>query len=281
MKIFDALNLAKKTLREKNIESFSLDSLLLMMHVTSSTKEKIIFNPDILLTQKQLEDFLQLVARRANREPVAHLLGKREFFGYDFIVSNKTLDPRPDSESLIEMVLQKFPDRNQKLKILEIGVGTGCLIITLLKNFANATGKGVDISVDALEICQKNAQNNDVANRLELLESDLFAKISEQEKFDLIISNPPYIKSADIENLQDEVRIYEPRTALDGGLDGLEFYRRIASEAKKFLAPEGKVVLEIGFGQEDDVADIFAGEGLGLRGVGRDLSGVVRVIFFD
>lgn len=277
MKIVDALNSAKKTLRANNINSFSLDAILLLQQATSFTKEQIIFDPDFLLDENQLNIFLKLIERRSQKEPVSHIIGKREFYGLDFAVTSKTLDPRPDSESLIELVLQNF---SGKINILEIGVGSGCLIITLLKNLQEAQGKGIDISNDALEICHKNAKNHQIENRLQLLRSNLFAEISDQEKFDLIISNPPYIKSQDIENLQDEVKNFEPRLALDGGESGLEFYEKIANEVAGFLAPKGSVILEIGFGQKQDVVDIFVVKGFKLQAVKLDLSGIDRVLWF-
>ncbi len=279
MKIIDALNSAKKLLREKNIESFSIDSLVLLQHATSFSKEKIIFNPEIILSQLQIDNFLQYVQRRANKEPVSHIIGKREFFGLDFVVNNKTLDPRPDSETLVEVVLKKFP-KNEKIKILELGIGSGCLIISILKNLENAIGKGVDISLGALEICQKNLQNHKLENRLQIFYSDLFTQI-QVEKFDLIISNPPYIKSQDIKNLQDEVRLYEPNSALDGGFDGLDFYRQIAQNSARYLALNGKIILEIGYGQENDVIEIFRQNNFVLQEQKCDLSGVVRCLVFE
>src|SRR3989338_1828825 len=280
MKISCALNSRKKILREKNIESFALDALILLCHATSFSKEKIIFNPDIILDEESCKTFENMVARRFNREPISHIIGKREFFGYDFIVSNKTLDPRPDSESLIELVIKNFPDKNKNFNILEIGVGTGCLIISLLKNFVNATGEGVDISLDALNICQRNLENHNLQNRLQIFQSDLFAKIAISQKFDLIISNPPYIKSADIQTLQDEVRLHEPILALDGGVDGLDFYRKIADEAGNFLVSNGKIILEIGFGQKQDVERIFVNNGFAVQEVAKDLAGVERLFVF-
>ena len=255
MKISQALATAKKHLSSKNIDSSSLDTLILLRHATNLTKEQIIFNPELNLEESQEDVFFKLVARRANYEPVSHIINQREFFGEIFFINQDVLDPRADSENLIETTFKIFANKTQKLEILELGVGSGCLIITLLKHYPNMIGTGADISRKAIDICKKNAISHHVEKRLNLFESDLFSKIT--KKFDLIISNPPYIPTKEIDSLQAEVKIYEPRAALDGGLDGLDFYRRIAFEAKNFLNKKGKIILEIGFGQESDIIKIF------------------------
>lgn len=280
MKISAALILAQNKLQQSKVESPAIDALVLLRHATSFSKEQVIFNPNLELTPKQLEDFWQAIARRQKREPVSHIIGQREFYGLDFLVSGNVLDPRPDSESLIELALKIFPDKNQELKILELGVGTGCLSITLLKQFVNAVGIGVDISLEALAVAQKNTAAHQLQKRFQLQQSDLFANI-EAQKFDLIISNPPYIPAQEIEKLADEVRLFEPRLALDGGVDGLDFYRRIAQESVGFLKPQGQVVVEVGHDQKRDVVDIFGKQGFGFKLVQQDLAGVARVLGFE
>ncbi|MBU6339544.1 MAG: peptide chain release factor N(5)-glutamine methyltransferase [Rickettsiales bacterium] len=326
MKISDALALGKNQLEKAGVSNGKLDSLILLSYALSFSREQIIFNPDFVLDEKQQQLFLSFIERRASFEPVSHILGKREFYGRDFIVSKDVLDPRPDSESLIELVLKNFSDKNQKLNILEIGCGSGCLIITLLKELQNAYGVAVDISEAALEVCKKNANFHEVQDRLQFLKSDVFDNVLSitfplregrrtsfacesgrgndnifnppptrfarrlplmggvmecREKFDLIISNPPYIESAEIEELQPEVRIFEPRMALDGGLDGLDFYREIAFEAKNFLNENGKVIIEIGFGQADEIKKIFADNDFEFIESKFDLSGVERALCFN
>lgn len=285
MKINNILLQARDILEKKGVSNSKLDSLILLSHAffilgQELSKEKIIFNPDLELTLKQQQVFLDLIERRAKSEPISHIIGRREFFGEDFLVNSAVLDPRPDSETLIELVLKKFPDKNQKLRILELGVGSACLIITLLKAYKNASAIAIDISEDALNVAQKNSFSHQVQDRLEFLKSDLFQNLSEGQVFDLIISNPPYIESRAIDFLQEEVRIYEPRIALDGGLDGLDFYRRIAFKAKNFLNNNGKIILEIGYGQEDSIEKIFTENGFIFDCVSKDLSGVKRVMSF-
>ncbi len=280
MKISEALSQARQTLDKNGVSNSSLDVLVLLSYAISFSKEEIIFNPDIELNPAQEKNFFDFIKRRARREPVSQIIGKREFFGEDFLVSSDVLDPRPDSESLIELALKIFPETNLKLKILELGVGSGCLIITLLKYYKLALGVGLDISEKALEICRKNSLSYEVSECLILKKSDLFSALKKNEKFDLIISNPPYIPSSDIKELEPEVRCFEPRLALDGGDDGLNFYRKIAADAKNFLTENGKIIVEIGFDQSEKVIEIFAAENIFLMGSKPDLSGITRALYF-
>jgi release factor glutamine methyltransferase len=278
VKISESLIQARKILDLKGVSNSKLDSLILLTHALFCSKEYVIFNPDLELSSKQKSDFFEFIERRAKREPVSQIIGKREFFGEEFLVTKDVLDPRPDSESLIELVLKTFSDKKQNLKILELGVGSGCLILTLLKAYKNAEGEGVDISKAALEICQKNAEKFVIKNRLKLEESDLFSAV--KSKYDLIISNPPYIPRSEIEELEAEVKTFEPRFALDGGIDGLDFYRKIAASAKNFLNENGKIILEIGFGQKEEIIKIFSQNGFSFIESKPDLSGIERVLSF-
>lgn len=278
MKISEVLKKSHEEMQSAKIESYMLDSMILLRESLNFTREQVVFNPDLELTQKQTQDFFNLVARRKNREPISHIINKREFYGLDFFVNKNVLDPRPDSESLIELVLENV-DKNKNLEILEIGCGSGCLIITLLKNLPNASGVAVDISIEALEIAKKNSLTHDVSSRINFVESNLFQEIS-QRKFDIIISNPPYIRTKDIETLSDEVRLFEPRLALDGGDDGLDFYRNIARESREFLTVAGAIFLEIGHDQKDEVEEIFAKENFKLQKIKKDLAGFQRSLMF-
>jgi release factor glutamine methyltransferase len=280
LKISDALSQARQILNSNGVSDSRLDVLILLSYAISFSKEQIIFNPDFELNSAQQEKFFDFTKRRAAREPVSQIIGKREFFGEDFFVSSDVLDPRPDSESLIELVLKNFPKSDHKLKILELGVGSGCLIISLLKAYQSASATGLDISEQALKICQKNSLHHKTAKRLTLKKSDLFSALQTKEKFDLIISNPPYIPSAEIEKLEPEVRLFEPRMALDGGADGLNFYRAIAADAKNFLNENGKIIVEIGFDQSEKIIEIFAAENIFLTESKPDLSGITRALCF-
>lgn len=281
MNIASALKAAKEELKNASVANYELDSLVLICHAFSLSKERVIFNPDLVLDEEGLQKFFDLIERRKNREPVSHLVGKREFYGNDFLVNKNVLDPRPDSESLIELVLEKIPQKDKKLKILELGVGSGCLVISLLLLYKNSVAIGVDISDLALEMAEKNALKNQVEKRLNLKNGDLFLALEGAEKFDIIISNPPYIARGEIEDLQIEVRNFEPILALDGGVDGLDFYRRIAKKAAEFLQENGLVFLEIGIGQKAQIVDIFAENNFELAAAKNDLPGIVRALCFQ
>jgi release factor glutamine methyltransferase len=277
MKIFDALKIARGELSRSGVNTAFLDSLLLMSHTTSSCKEKIIFNPELKLTKCEADIFFSLVARRSKREPISHIIQNREFFGVDFFVNKFVLDPRPDSETLIELALKLF-DGKKELSILDIGTGSACLIIALLQQFQNAKAVAVDIDENALLVAKKNAATHKLSDKIEFICCDLFAKID--GKFDLIISNPPYIKSSEIKKLENEVRLYEPILALDGGDDGLDFYRKIANNSADFLKEGGVVILEAGYDQKLTVEEIFLENNFQLKSYKKDLGGIDRALCF-
>ncbi len=279
-KVSYLLTEAKNHLKKAGIVSFNLDALLLLANSLSTSKEGVLFNPDRELKDAEINDYRLLIERRKNFEPISHIVGRREFFGKDFIVNKDVLDPRPDSESLIELVLKEFFDQELNLNILELGVGSGCLIITLLDYYKNSKGYGIDVSKDALKIAQRNADQIGIKDRIAFQNSDLFSKINNSQKFDLIISNPPYIESLEINKLQREVTDFEPKLALDGGEDGLDFYRRIARDSKDFLAVNGRLIVEIGFNQAQRVIDIFAQNNFIISDIKKDLAGIDRVLSF-
>lgn len=283
MLISEALNKAANKLKEKGVDSNRIDAFLILGHALGLNREQIMLNQHLSLNKQQEEKFLALLARREKYEPVSHIIGKREFYSNEFVVSSDVLDPRPDSESLIDLALKTFPEKNDKLRILELGVGSGCLIITLLKHLPHATGIGVDINEASLSIAKRNAISLKVDNRIELIKSDWFKNIADKaaDKFDLIISNPPYIKTNDIQNLQNEVKRFEPIMALDGGNDGLDCYKEIAKDAGNFLKESGFLILEIGQDQEKDVIKIFEDSGLKFVEDIKDLGGIIRCLLFS
>ncbi len=280
MLISEALLLATNNLKQQGINSYRIDALLLLCHCLSCSKEQIIFNSNLNITPEQEQQFFALIERRGNKEPVSHLIGKREFFGIDFTVNNQVLDPRPDSETLVELVFDCFPNKNANINILELGVGSGCLSLTILKHFPNACGTGVDISDQALKMSQQNADLLGLTAQIKLFKSNWFSNLAPQENFDLIISNPPYIKTDDIQFLQDEVKVFEPILALDGGRNGLDCYQAIAQEVMGFLKKDGIVILEIGQYQEQDIIKIFTGVGLKFIQDKKDLAGIIRCLMF-
>jgi release factor glutamine methyltransferase len=212
---------------------------------------------------------------------MAYILGEREFWGLPFKVSPAVLIPRPDSETVIETVIDLLPDRSRKLRILDLGLGSGCLLLTLLREYPQATGVGIDASEAALAIARANAAALGVAPRARLSTGDWRqAGWTEQLEgpFDLLVSNPPYIESAAVEGLMPEVAAHEPRLALDGGADGLAAYRIIASEAPRLVVPGGWAVVEAGEGQAPDIAALFGAAGLTPKPPRQDLGGIARVV---
>lgn len=230
-------------------------------------------NPD------QSAAFADYAERRLKGEPVWRILGEREFWGLPFTLSPATLEPRPDSETLVEAALGLLgPRRSQPLSILDLGTGTGCLLVALLNECPQARGLGVDASEEACRTARANALRNAVAGRSHFVAGDWAAALA--SPFDLIVSNPPYIPQQEVARLAPSVRQYDPVRALDGGLDGLDPYRRLAKQLPLILALDGLIVLEIGAGQEADVIAIMTGEGLVHCGSQTDLGGHPRAICF-
>ena len=222
-----------------------------------------------------------LAARRVGREPMAYILGEREFWGLPFKVSPAVLVPRPDSETLIEAALALLADRTKPWCMVDLGTGSGCLLLTLLREFPNASGVGMDASADALAVAQANAGALGVAGRAELVLGD-WRQPGWAERlggpFDLVVSNPPYIEVGAIDGLMAEVSRFEPRLALDGGPDGLVAYRTIAAEAANLVTKGGRLLVEIGQGQMPEITSIFASAGLAVEASFKDLGGIPRVM---
>jgi release factor glutamine methyltransferase len=223
----------------------------------------------------------QLTARRLQREPMAYILGEREFWGLPFKVSPAVLVPRPDSETLIEAALALMPERDRAWRILDLGLGSGCLLLTLLHEFPAARGVGMELSAEALAVAQSNAEALGVAARAHLVLGDWRQTASLERlggPFDLLVSNPPYVEAAAIERLMPEVARFEPRLALDGGPDGLAAYHAIATAAPQLLSPGGRILVEVGEGQASEISRIFGSVGLSLEPSWKDLGGVERVV---
>jgi release factor glutamine methyltransferase len=275
----EALRAGVLRLQQAKIESASLDARILLQHAVHINREELMGRPLASMTQAQMDHYKSLLEKRSQRQPVAQLIGKREFWGMDFRVTGDTLDPRPDSETLIEAVLAARPDRNAPIKILDLGTGTGCLILTLLKEYKNAVAVAVDRCAQALEVARGNAQALELEGRVQFVESNWCEKV--QGVFDVVISNPPYIPSADIAGLETEVKKFEPMGALDGGVDGMDAYRAILSQIKKVLSPGGIAAFEIGFGQQQSLESLAKGAGMQLVSHRKDLSGVVRTLIFQ
>jgi release factor glutamine methyltransferase len=252
-----AFVLAARVLRHAGIETPELDARLLICHATGLTHEALIAGAGEQIALDAHARFEAFVVRRLAGEPVSRIVGSREFYGREFLVGPHTLDPRPDTETLIDAALDVVAQndwRERPLDILDLGTGTGCILVTLLAELPNARGIGTDINPGALSVAAENARRHGVADRAAFVASDWLDGIEGQ--FDLIVSNPPYLAASEMAALSPEVS-HDPPLALDGGADGLDAYRRIAASARERLRPEGRILLEIGAIQDAAVARIM------------------------
>ena len=262
-------------LKDKGVLTANLDVKILLVFLLNIDTKEIInyFNNEI--SNEFLNNFQKLLSRRLNREPIANIIGKKAFWDYDFIVNENVLTPRPDSETLIEAVLENYKDKDQKLNILDLGTGSGCLILTLLSIYQNSQGLAIDISDKALEIAKQNAKLLNI-NRIKFLKNNWNDNIN--KKFDIIISNPPYIPKKEIEILEPEVNKYNPLLALDGGNDGLDCYKYLAENLQKNCKENTKIFLEIGKNQENNIIEIFKNNKFELLKMYKDINGIIRIL---
>ena len=270
------IQMAEKKLSGIGIEKPRFEARILLGHVLGIKPLDLISDPERDCSFEQTQQFGSLVDRRASREPISHLLGKREFWSLNFRVTKDVLDPRPDSETIVAEALKRFPIKTDPLSVLDIGVGSGCLLLSVLHERPQASGLGTDVSQAAIDISTLNASRLGLANRVEFQCTSWVTGI--KTKFDLILCNPPYIATSKIELLEMEVRTYEPRLALDGGWDGLVAYRELIPELCKILNGKGIVILEIGLGQARDVISLAEECGLTTLAQPRDLSGHIRCL---
>ena len=291
MTVLEAIQKSTDFLGKKNVESPRLQTELLLAHVLKMPRMKMYLNFDRALTTAETDALRELVKRRGQREPLQHIVGSTSFCGFEMAVSRHALVPRPETEMLAELGWQwlgkhSTPNtqhstsncQNAVPSALDFGTGTGCIAIAMAAKCPNAKITALDISAEALALARENAARNNVVGRIEFLHGDGFAALASGARFDLIVSNPPYIASAEIATLDPEVRDFDPRAALDGGTDGLDFYRRLATEAKNFLKPDGKIMLEFGDGQADAIKTIFEMEKWIVEAVQEDYSQRARII---
>lgn len=279
MTVLEAIQKTAEFFERKGIESARLQAELLLAHVLQLPRMKLYLNFDRGLAPVEVDAFRELVRRRGLREPLQHLVGSVSFCGLELTVSNAALIPRPETELLAQLGVEFLQPRAAALpSALDLGTGTGCLAIVLAKNCPPAKLLAADISPAALELARANAARHGVSERIQFCLSDAFAGLPAGQRFDLIVSNPPYIASAEIATLEPEVRDHDPRLALDGGADGLDFYRRLATEAAGWLAPDGKMMLEFGEGQAPALEKIFAGQNWVVEAVREDYSRRARFL---
>ena len=275
MNIQSALSEGLNILKNKSILSAKLDSEILMAKALRKKREYIILNNNKIIKDQNLKYFKKLVHERATRKPIAYLLKKKSFWNSEFYVNKNTLIPRPDTEIIIEQIL-KVTKNKHCLKILDIGVGSGCILLSILKEKKNFYGTGIDISKNSLEISRLNAKKLFVDQRVKFYKSDVdkFA----QGKYDLVVSNPPYIKRSDLKYLESDVLKFEPKLALDGGLDGLSVIRKVINKTSELLKKNGKFILEIGFDQKSKVIKLLNNKGFYINSSVKDLANNDRCI---
>ena len=284
-----AFKLGIGRLRDADVASFTLAAELLLLHVAGRDRTWLYAHPEDFISTEQEQRFFSLVARRAAGEPTQYLTGKQEFWGLEFEVNPDVLIPRPETEHVIEVALDRLALRELRagrkqtlsgegLRIADVGTGSGCIAIGLAKDLPGAKLLATDISASALEVARRNAERHNFAHRIEFANANLLEGVYPELRFDLIVSNPPYIASAEIATLDPEVRDFDPRLALDGGADGLDFYRRLAREAGAFLNPDGRMMMEFGDGQEASLPKIFESEKWIVEEIKADYSGRARIL---
>lgn len=279
MRLADLHREARAALSGAGIAAF--DAQLLVEHFSATTRTDAATRPDMEIGAEAVEAVRAAISRRIAGEPSHRIIGSREFYGLELSLSAETLEPRPDTETLVDALLPhvlETVEREGTCSIVDLGTGTGAIALALLSQSPESVATGVDISSDALATASRNARLLGLGERFTALESDWFSAL--RGKFHVIAANPPYIRSEEIAALQSEVRDFDPRAALDGGLDGLDAYRTIALQSGTHLADNGVVGLEIGFDQKADVTRLFLDEGFDLLQAVQDLAGHDRVLVF-
>ena len=273
----NALDLIKNgtlALKENKISSHRIDSEILLSSVLGKSREEILINLDEKINSRDIFSFKKLIERRSSKEPLAYILKEKEFWSKKFEVNESTLVPRPETELMLEKLIKIYKDK--KINLLDIGTGSGCILISLLSEFKNSIGVGIDISTEALKIAKKNAKKHKINNKI-FFYNKSFTEIYDR-KFDLIVSNPPYLLTKDIRNLQEDIKRFEPLIALDGGNDGLDVIKKVIYKAKNILKFDGMLALEIGNGQFRKVSNILFKNNFRIKYKLKDYKDNTRII---
>ena len=275
MNNLDVLKYGNKLLKNSNISTYKLDNELILAKVLNFTREKLLINLDKKLDQKSYRSYINLIIRRKKNEPIAHIFKSKEFWKYNFLVNRNVLIPRPETELIVEEVL-KLTNYYSSKHMLDIGTGSGCIIISLLKNRPFCRGTAIDISRNALKVAKFNAKMHHLENKIKFINNDI-DKFN-HNKYDFILSNPPYIKNFEIKRLSDDVRLYEPKIALEAGIDGFKEIKKIILKSKKLLKKNGKLIFEIGVKQKSYSLYLLKKNGFYLNKVCLDISSIPRVL---
>ena len=275
MNIQSAVNEGTTILKNSYIKTFKLDTEILMAKALGSNREYIILNNKKILNDYSLDYFKRLIKERARGKPIAYLINKKFFWDYEFYINKNTLIPRPDTEIIIEESL-RLTKHKDKINVLDIGVGSGCILLTILKERKNFYGTGIDISKKSLDISKINAKNLNLESRVKFYKTDIDKFV--KGKYDLVVSNPPYIKSCDLKYLERDVVNFEPKLALDGGLDGLSKIRKVINKSSELIKKNGKFILEIGFDQKNKVIKLLNKRGFYINSTLKDFANNDRCI---
>ena len=275
MNIQSAIKKGQSILISKNIKTAELDSEILMSKAIKKEKKFLILNCSENISKKSFDTFNSLINQRAKGKPVAYLIKKKDFWKYEFVVNQDVLIPRPDTEILVEKILELTKNKN-KINLLDIGIGSGCILFSILKEKKNFYGTGIDISDKSLKICKINSHKLGLINRVKLFKSDI--DNFNLGKYDLIISNPPYIKKSTLKCLDKDIVDFEPKHALDGGIDGLSEIRKVINKSSELIKKKGFLILEIGFDQKTHVKKILNNKGFYIKEIVKDLANNDRCI---
>jgi len=279
MTVLEVIQRSSEFLARKGVDSPRLQIELFLAHVLQMPRMKLYLDFERGLTEAELETLRTMVKRRAEREPLQHIVGSVSFCGLEIAVNRDALIPRPETELLAERAVAFLSTHNSQPSIvLDFGTGSGCLAVLLAAKFPTTTVHAVDISEPALKLARQNADRHQVNERIQFHAGDGFNSLPAETRFDLIVSNPPYIPSGEITTLQAEVRDHDPRLALDGGADGLDFYRLLATGAVPWLKPQGRLMVELGAGQSAEAPELFTRAGWTIEAVEKDYSGHERIL---
>ncbi len=275
MNYFQAINFGTKILKHNNFTSNKLESELLLAQVLNSTREEILINLNKKIKKENIKHYKNLIQRRMRREPIAYILKKKYFWKSKFYVDKNVLIPRPETELIVEEALKIFEVKYSK-RLLDIGTGSGCVIISILKERPKANGKAIDICKKALKIAKYNAKIHHLENKINFINIDIDK--FKDSKYDLIVSNPPYIKSIDFKRLDSDVNLYEPRIALDAGIDGFRKIEKLIIKSKNLLRTNGKLIFEIGKGQVRFSKCFLKMNGFYINKISQDINSIPRVV---
>ena len=269
------LKKASKELKSISVSNPILDSEILLSNALKISREKMLLNLNKKITQSEIDKFNKLLIKRKKKEPIAYIFGSKEFWKTTFVINQSVLIPRPETELLVEQSL-KYLKKNRDYKVLDIGTGSGCILISILKERTKCKGIGIDFSKEAIKVAKINAKMQQLENRIKFVYSDVDKFLS--NKYDLVVSNPPYIKKCEITKLDGDVKNYEPFVALNGGSDGLLETRRVIKASSRLLKNRGKLILEIGYDQLQEIKKMLEYNKFYINNVSRDLAGRNRCV---